>query len=66
MVQVVDTCNTCSATQLNLPYLSYQQHLGSPSSNLVVSWQQVGLCAVRQLCQSGAHLIRQTLPPAAS
>ena len=43
LLQVVDTCDTCSATQLNLPYLTYEQYLGTPTDNLMVSWQQVHL-----------------------
>ena len=41
ILQVVDTCLTCTPTQLNLPYLTFQQHLAEPTNNLMVSWQQV-------------------------
>ena len=41
IAQVVDTCNTCDSTTLNLPYKTFQKYLGSPSGgNLGILYQQ--------------------------
>ena len=41
VAQVVDTCDTCDSTTLNLPYKTFQTYLGPPSAgNLGILYQQ--------------------------
>ena len=42
IVQVADSCETCGTTTLNIPYKTFENYLGPPSSgNLGILYQQV-------------------------